>query len=69
MSIGHWGACKVCELLLDLNAWDAVLDRAVTMFFVHHPEFSGEIPKDSLREQLRLMYETLRTKGFKKIAL
>lgn len=69
VSIGDWAACKECEVLIDTNRWDAVVDRATAKFYEFHPYFVGILPVVVIRESLWDAYALLIQTGYKKVPL
>jgi len=67
VSIGDWAACKECEILIDTNRWDAVVDRAVGKFYEHHAYFVGVLPVRVVREAMWDAYARLITTGYTKV--
>jgi hypothetical protein len=66
--LGDSAACPLCEKIIDTANWDDLLAHAVTSFYEVNPE-CADLPVEFVRDHLREMYVTLRSKEFKKVGL
>jgi hypothetical protein len=65
MSEGKWAACHECEILIDGNKWDDLVERVTETFMRAYPEMKG-VPKSVIEQQFLRLYTDLRAAGFKK---
>lgn len=65
---GSWAACSQCEVLIDADDWEGLVNRAISFFFAEHSEMADTLTIHELTEQMWSLYRQLREHKFKKAA-